>query len=379
MKAGRPEGEGMRGRILVPGLLALVLAPAGAAWAQTVNYPTGFTGQTTITLNGGATVNAGRIRLTDAGNQSRSAFTTAQVDVTRFETTFDFQITGTAPLADGLCFVLQRNAATTTGGTGGGLGYVGIANSVAVKFDIYDGGTADPSDSTTGQFAGGAAVAGGFDTLPNNVDLRNANVKRVQAVYDGTTLTVTLRDLVTNGTDTRNYVVNIPSLVGGNTAHAGFTAGTGGLAAVQEIVNWVYTNAPPVPQNLTATGDLGQIVLNWQASAGATGYDILRSDSGLAGSFGLIGSTTAPTVTFTDTTVVPYQTYYYVVRAVSAGGTSADSNVASAMATGQPYFNDHKEGLVDRNCGCGAAAPGPSWAAAALGLFLASLALIRRR
>jgi hypothetical protein len=29
--------------------------------------------------------------------------------------------------------------------------------------------------------------------------------------------------------------------VGGNTAFVGFTAGTGGQTATQEIVNWTYT------------------------------------------------------------------------------------------------------------------------------------------
>jgi hypothetical protein len=36
-------------------------------------------------------------------------------------------------------------------------------------------------------------------------------------------------------------VINIPATVGANTAYAGFTAGTGGYTATQEILNWTYS------------------------------------------------------------------------------------------------------------------------------------------
>jgi hypothetical protein len=59
--------------------------------------------------------------------------------------------------------------------------------------------------------------------------------------YDGTTLTMTITDTVnTAQTFTTNWAVNIPSTVGGNTAWVGFTGGTGGLTATQEILTWTY-------------------------------------------------------------------------------------------------------------------------------------------
>jgi len=30
--------------------------------------------------------------------------------------------------------------------------------------------------------------------------------------------------------------------VGGNTAYVGFTAGTGGLSATQQVLNWTYSS-----------------------------------------------------------------------------------------------------------------------------------------
>ena len=59
--------------------------------------------------------------------------------------------------------------------------------------------------------------------------------------YDGTTLTLTLTDTVTNATFTTSTAINIPTTVGANTAYVGFTGGTGGLAAVQNVLNWTYT------------------------------------------------------------------------------------------------------------------------------------------
>jgi hypothetical protein len=64
----------------------------------------------------------------------------------------------------------------------------------------------------------------------------------VQLVYNGTTLTMTITDTVTQATYTTSFTINIPSTVGGNTAYVGFTGGTGGLTATQEILAWTYGN-----------------------------------------------------------------------------------------------------------------------------------------
>ena len=44
------------------------------------------------------------------------------------------------------------------------------------------------------------------------------------------------------------YTVNIPQVIGSNTAFVGFTGGTGGLTAVQNILTWAYSpTASTVP------------------------------------------------------------------------------------------------------------------------------------
>ena len=75
--------------------------------------------------------------------------------------------------------------------------------------------------------------------------------------YNGTTLNLTLTDLVTMATWSHPFAVNIPATVGGNTAYVGFTGGTGGLTAIQQILNWSYQagQAPYDPAGFpSATG-----------------------------------------------------------------------------------------------------------------------------
>src|SRR4029077_15857515 len=86
-----------------------------------INYSSGFTA-TGLQLNGGATLNGTRLRLTDGGaNEGRSAFFSTPVNVQSFTTNFSFQMTSAT--ADGMAFVIQNNTATALGTAGGDLGY----------------------------------------------------------------------------------------------------------------------------------------------------------------------------------------------------------------------------------------------------------------
>lgn len=87
--------------------------------------------------------------------------------------------------------------------------------------------------------------------------------------------------------------------------------------------------APAAPTGLTATAGNDQVALAWNASSGATGYDIYRgTTSG--------GESTTPIATdvsgtsFTDSNVSDGTTYYYEVTALNGTLQSGDSNQASA-------------------------------------------------
>lgn len=86
--------------------------------------------------------------LTDSHQQLRSAaWYYYPVPVQRgFKTTFSFTIShpaagsipdGSALGADGLAFVIQNNSNISIGGSGGGLGYESIPNSLAVEIDLF--------------------------------------------------------------------------------------------------------------------------------------------------------------------------------------------------------------------------------------------------
>jgi hypothetical protein len=63
----------------------------------------------------------------------------------------------------------------------------------------------------------------------------------VQLSYNGTTLTLTITDASTLKSFTSNWTVSIPTTVGSTTALVGFTGGTGGLTAIQDVLSWTYS------------------------------------------------------------------------------------------------------------------------------------------
>ena len=75
----------------------------------------------------------------------------------------------------------------------------------------------------------------------SGIVLSSGDTISAQLVYNGTTLTLNLTDTVTNNTFSQAFTVNIPSIVGANTAYVGFTGGTGGGTAIQNIKTWTYT------------------------------------------------------------------------------------------------------------------------------------------
>jgi fibronectin type 3 domain-containing protein len=69
------------------------------------------------------------------------------------------------------------------------------------------------------------------------------------------------------------------------------------------------------------------VSLSWNASSGATSYNVNRGSTS-GGPYTTVGSPTG--TSFTDTGLVNGTTYYYVVTAVNSAGESGNSNEASA-------------------------------------------------
>jgi beta-glucanase (GH16 family) len=207
--------------------------------AAGIDYSTGFTGATGLQLNGSAALVGSLLRLTNGGsNQTASAFTATKAAVAQFSTNFDFKLTN--PNADGFTFAIQGVSPTRIGGAGGGLGYQGLGNSVAIKFDLYN--NLGEGNNSTGLYTNGVVptAAGSINLSSTGIDLHSGHTFRVSMSYDGTTLKVTIADKTTLASAAQSYLVNIPGIVG-PTAYVGFTGGTGGASAIQDILAWTYT------------------------------------------------------------------------------------------------------------------------------------------
>ncbi len=205
-----------------------------------MDYSSGFIASG-LSFNGGATVSGAALVVTDGGPvESRSAWYSTPVNVQQFTTDFTFQLT--AADADGFTFAIQNVGRTALGNPGSGLGYEGIGTSVAVKFDIFNG-SGEGSNSTGFYTNGASPTLPTLDMTSSGVNLHSGNTMSAHLVYDGTTLTLTVTDLVTTASYTTSTAINIPATVGGNTAYVGFTGGTGGLTATQKILTWTYSSS----------------------------------------------------------------------------------------------------------------------------------------
>src|SRR5262249_24090762 len=121
-------------------------------------------------------------------------------------------------------------------------------------------------------------------------------------------------------------------------ADTGLTAGTTYFYVVK-AVNAAGSSAsssevsaltvPAAPSGVVATPALDAgLNLTWTAVSGATSYTVQRATVS-GGPYTTVGSPT--TASFSDTGLAANTTYFYVVQAVNASGTSASSAQASAI------------------------------------------------
>jgi fibronectin type 3 domain-containing protein len=85
---------------------------------------------------------------------------------------------------------------------------------------------------------------------------------------------------------------------------------------------------PAAPTGMTAVAGNGQASLTWNASTGATSYNVKRATTS-GGPYTAIAAGMTST-SYADSSLTNGATYYYVVSAVNSGGESANSAQASA-------------------------------------------------
>jgi Chitobiase/beta-hexosaminidase C-terminal domain len=121
-----------------------------------------------------------------------------------------------------------------------------------------------------------------------------------------------------------SQLINIPQIVGGNTAYVGFTGGTGGLSSSQKILTWTYTTESvspafsPVPGTYTSQQSIS---LNSATSDAVIYYTADGSK---------------PTAAATRYTGPIQVTQSETVKAIAISKTYGSSNVVSAAYVIQP-------------------------------------------
>jgi fibronectin type 3 domain-containing protein len=148
---------------------------------------------------------------------------------------------------------------------------------------------------------------------------------------------------LTNGT-TYYYVVN-----------AANSAGESANSPQASAKPTAPESAPAVPTGLQATAGHSQVSLSWNASSGATNYNVKRSTAS-GGPYTTISS--ASTTSYTDSSVTNGTTYYYVTSAVNSVGESANSSEASGTPTSPENAPPVPSGL---KAAAGNAQVGLSW------------------
>ncbi|RZI94596.1 MAG: PEP-CTERM sorting domain-containing protein, partial [Rubrivivax sp.] len=159
---------------------------------------------------------------------------------------------------------------------GGGLGYQGVANSVAIEFDSYNNGEVGASNHV------GIDVNGSLASLspvsPYGISgctggnygatgcMSNGKIWSAFVNYDGTTqkLNVSVQEagsaLIQLITD---FNIDIATALGTNDAFVGFTAATGSGWQNHDILNWQLANDTSIvgPGRLPEPADLALLSL----------------------------------------------------------------------------------------------------------------------
>ena len=211
---------------------------------------------TNVTTSDGAV-----LQLTpSASGQAGAAYTAVPIPFgphVGFSTFFTFRLSKPGGLvdsdgvqgADGIAFLIQ-SVGYAYGTGGGGIGYEGIGNSLAVEFDTWNNYT---QNGTPGDINGNH-VAVNFNGVlndPVSVSITNAmnngNIWYAWIDYEGVSqdLEVRLSEIpVRPLAPTLDTTVDLPAILGTTNAFVGFTASTGGAWNEQDILAWKFMALP---------------------------------------------------------------------------------------------------------------------------------------
>src|SRR3972149_2302114 len=202
----------------------------------------------------------GTIHITTmAFDQSRSIFFRTPQDISHFTASYSFKsvegsVGGLTAISYGAAFVIQNSLdgpGEVAPGVGSTFGYGGgcesacgggrkyFEHSIAVTLEDR---TLSLDSSSTGVYTNGVVEGGSYDT--SLVDSFSGNWIHVQLTYDGSLVHQVLTDTATLASHENYFPVNIPAIVGGQTAYVGFTAGNGFAPGDQYLPDFQFGGVP---------------------------------------------------------------------------------------------------------------------------------------
>ena len=227
-----------------------------------------------FTLGGVASDSSGTVTLTpNAGGQFGAIWNKSRVDLSSdFCVIADVYLGNNDGGADGLAFVMQPNS-VAAGGSGGGLGYMGITPSFAVEYDTWPNG-GDLYNDHVGLMKNGNVVSHNLWGV-NAVDvgdIEDGLWHKSKIYWDSVDneVSVWLDKNADGDTDDSGETLfdavsaDLEANFSGE-VYWGFTAATGGATNLQQVRNITYTgvartNAPPTAS--TAPVLNGSVVIN---------------------------------------------------------------------------------------------------------------------
>ncbi len=213
-------------------------------------------------------------------------------------------------------------------------GTAGASGSVLQQFTVSPGQISTSpvaSSSNTYQFPGATGTISANGTI-NGVIWQysyNGGNETLEA-YNASNVS----SLLYTGPSVSGVKMTVPIVANGQVF-----AGENGHLQIYGLLS-TPTSVPPTPTNLTATGvvSLGGIQLTWTRGATTstnleTDFEIWRStDPAGQDNFTMVGTASAGTTSFVDTSAAPGETYYYSVRSVNPVGHSVSTIPVMAIA-----------------------------------------------
>jgi len=234
-------------------ILAIGLAASSVPMFADFTY-TDFTSTAGLQLNGSAAPAGNVLRLTPADYwQAGSAFSTNTVSLASdasFSTFFQFRLSNSGGIsdedgqgADGIVFTVEPTS-NSVGGSGYGIGYLGIQKSLGVEFDTYNNGDYYDPNGNHVNFDYNGVFSSSATAVEIPTRMNDGGIWSAWVDYNGATQDLELR--LVEGSTIRpaapllQATVDLAGILGTNDAFVGFTAATGAAYNDQDILNWQF-------------------------------------------------------------------------------------------------------------------------------------------